>query len=167
MPRSAGAKPLEWARAARDAFDASIDFIASEDAFTARLVVERAEDALKQIQAYPRIGGPAGVRGRRAFPIPNTGHISTIARPRARSASCAGIAASRTRLDSHYARLLTGIGFSVGRANSVAIFIGNRAAASSGCDFREIAASRSYRGPGSRYSAMTDTGGSVVPASET
>jgi hypothetical protein len=43
MPRSAGPKPLEWAPAARDAFDASIDFIANEDPFTARLVVQRVE----------------------------------------------------------------------------------------------------------------------------
>jgi len=75
MPRSAGRKPLEWARTARSAFDTSIDFIASEDPFTARLVVERVENALRQIQAYPRIGRPAGARGRRALPIPNTGHI--------------------------------------------------------------------------------------------
>ena len=75
MPRSADPKPLEWARAARDAFDASIDFIASEDPFTARRVIERVENALRHIQAYPKIGGPAGVRGRRVFPIPNTGHI--------------------------------------------------------------------------------------------
>jgi plasmid stabilization system protein ParE len=75
MPQSAGAKPLEWARAARNAFEASINFIASEDPFAARLVVERVENALKQIQAYPRIGRPAGARGRRAFPIPDTGHI--------------------------------------------------------------------------------------------
>lgn len=75
MPRSAGPKPLEWARAAQDAFDASIDFIASEDPYTARLIVERVERALTQIQAYPRIGRPAGARGRRTFPIPNTGHI--------------------------------------------------------------------------------------------
>jgi len=75
MPRSAGRKPLEWARAARDAFDASIDFIAADDPFTARLVVERVENALTQIQAHPKIGRAAGARGRRAFPIPNTGHI--------------------------------------------------------------------------------------------
>lgn len=75
MPRSAGPKPIEWARAARDAFEASIDFIAAEDAFTARLVVERVENALTQIQAHPKIGRPAGARGRRTFPIPNTGHI--------------------------------------------------------------------------------------------
>lgn len=75
MRRSAGPKPLEWARAARDAFDASIDFIAREDPFTARLIVERVENALRQIQTYPRIGRPAGARGRRAFPIPNTGHV--------------------------------------------------------------------------------------------
>ena len=75
MSRSGGEKPLEWARAAQDAFDASIDFIAGEDPFTARLVVERVENALKQIQAYPKIGKPAGARGRRAFSIPNTGHI--------------------------------------------------------------------------------------------
>lgn len=75
MPRSAGPKPLEWARAAQAAFDASIDFIASEDPFTARLVVERVEKALTQLQVYPRIGRPAGARGRRTLPIPNTGHI--------------------------------------------------------------------------------------------
>ena len=75
MPRSAGPKPLEWAPAARDAFDASIDFIANEDPFTARLVVQRVENALTQIQAHPKIGRPAGARGRRAFSIPNTGHI--------------------------------------------------------------------------------------------
>jgi plasmid stabilization system protein ParE len=75
MSQSAGEKPLEWARAAQNAFDASIDFIASEDPFAARLVVERVERALRQIQAYPKIGRPAGARGRRAFPIRNTGHI--------------------------------------------------------------------------------------------
>ena len=75
MPRSAGPKPLEWARAARDAFEASIDFIAAEDAFTARLIVERVENALTQIQAHPKIGRSAGARGRRTFPIPHTGHI--------------------------------------------------------------------------------------------
>ena len=75
MPRSAGRKPLEWARAARGEIDASIDFIASEDPFTARLVVERVENTLKQIQAYPKIGRPAGARGRRVFPITNTGHV--------------------------------------------------------------------------------------------
>ena len=75
MPRSAGEKPLEWARAAQDAFDASIDFIAREDPFTAQLVVERVTNALTQIQAHPKIGRPAGARGRRVFPIPNTGHI--------------------------------------------------------------------------------------------
>ena len=75
MPRSAGPKPLGWARAAQAAFDASIDFIASEDPFTARLVVERVEKALTQLQVYPKIGRPAGARGRRAMPIQNTGHI--------------------------------------------------------------------------------------------
>jgi plasmid stabilization system protein ParE len=75
MPRNANGKPLEWARAARDAFDASIDFIAAEDPFTARRVLERVENALTQIQAHPKIGRPAGAGGRRAFPIPNTGHI--------------------------------------------------------------------------------------------
>jgi plasmid stabilization system protein ParE len=75
MPRSAGEKPLEWARAARDAFEASIDFIASEDLRAARLVVQRVEDALRLIQAHPKIGKAAGLRGRRMFPIPNTGHI--------------------------------------------------------------------------------------------
>ena len=75
MSRSAGEKPLEWARAAQDAFEASIDFIATEDPFTARLVVERVENALRQIQAHPKIGKLAGARGRRAFSIPNTGHI--------------------------------------------------------------------------------------------
>jgi plasmid stabilization system protein ParE len=62
-------------RAKRDAFEASIDFISSEDPNTARLVVERVDRALIQIQAYPRIGRPAGARGKRTFPIPNTGHI--------------------------------------------------------------------------------------------
>ena len=75
MPRSAGEKPLEWARAALNAFDASMDFIASEDHFTARLVADRVADALALIQSHPKIGRPAGARGRRAFPIPNTGHI--------------------------------------------------------------------------------------------
>ena len=75
MPRSDNEKPLEWARAARDAFEASIDFIASEDPFAARLVVERVERALTQIQAHPKIGRPAGARGGRAFSVPNTGHI--------------------------------------------------------------------------------------------
>lgn len=75
MPRSASGKPLEWAHAARDAFDASIDYIAAEYPFTARLVLERVENALIQIQLHPKIGRPAGVRGRRTFPIPNTGHI--------------------------------------------------------------------------------------------
>jgi plasmid stabilization system protein ParE len=75
MPRSDRAKPLEWARTARDAFNASIDFIASEDIFTAQLVVERVESALTLIQAHPKIGRPAGALGRRAFPIPNTAHI--------------------------------------------------------------------------------------------
>ena len=75
MPRSAGKKPLEWARAARDAFAASIDFIASEDPRAAQLVVERVQDALGLIQAHPKIGKVAGLRGRRMFPIPNTGHI--------------------------------------------------------------------------------------------
>jgi len=46
-----------------------------EDPFTARLIVERVENALKQIQLHPKIGRPAGARGRRALPIPNTGHI--------------------------------------------------------------------------------------------
>ena len=69
MPRSAGLKPLEWARAARDAFDASIDFIASEDPFTARLVVERVESALRQIQTYPKIGRPAGALFRYQTPV--------------------------------------------------------------------------------------------------
>ena len=75
MSRSAGPKPLEWARSARNAFDASIEFIASEDPFTARLVVQRVENALIQIQAHPKIGRAAGARGRRAFPIPDTGHV--------------------------------------------------------------------------------------------
>ena len=75
MPQSAAVKPLEWARAARDAFDASINFIADEDPHTARLIVERVDNALQQIQAYPRIGRPSGALGRRAFPIPGTGHI--------------------------------------------------------------------------------------------
>ncbi|MGQ0749954.1 MAG: type II toxin-antitoxin system RelE/ParE family toxin [Betaproteobacteria bacterium] len=75
MRRSAGTKPLEWARSARDAFNASIDFIASEDIFAAQRVVERVQNALTQIQAYPKIGKPAGARGRRALAIPDTGHI--------------------------------------------------------------------------------------------
>ena len=69
MPRSDRAKPLEWARTARDAFNASIEFIASEDIFTTRLVVERVENALRLIQSHPKIGRPAGALGRRAFPI--------------------------------------------------------------------------------------------------
>ena len=75
MPRSAVEKPLEWAQAARDAFDASIDYIANEDLFTAHLVVERVQNALTLIQSQPNIGRPAGARGRRTFPIPNTGHV--------------------------------------------------------------------------------------------
>jgi toxin ParE1/3/4 len=75
MPRSAGLKPLEWARAAQDAFEASIAYIAGEDPYAARLVVQRVENALMQIQAHPGIGRPAGARGRKAFPIPQTGHI--------------------------------------------------------------------------------------------
>jgi plasmid stabilization system protein ParE len=75
MPRSAGEKPLEWARAARDAFEASNDYIASEDLATARLVVQRVEAALRQIQAHPKIGKMMGLRGRRMFRIPDTGHV--------------------------------------------------------------------------------------------
>ena len=75
MSRSVSEKPLEWARAAQDAFEASIEFIAREDPFTARIVVERVENALRQLQAYPGLGRPAGARGRRTFPIPDTGHI--------------------------------------------------------------------------------------------
>jgi plasmid stabilization system protein ParE len=75
MPRSAGPKPLEWARAAQDAFEASIDFIAGEDPHTARLVVQRVENALIQIQSYPKLGRAAGARGVRTFPIRRTGHI--------------------------------------------------------------------------------------------
>ena len=75
MPRSAAEKPLEWARSARDAFEASIDYIAAEDPAIARLIVQRVEAALRQIQAYPRIGQITGLRGRRMFPIPNTGHV--------------------------------------------------------------------------------------------
>jgi toxin ParE1/3/4 len=75
MPRSAGEKRLEWARAARDAFEASIEFIASEDPRAARLVAQRVEDALRLIQAHPKIGKMAALRGRRMFAIPNTGHV--------------------------------------------------------------------------------------------
>lgn len=75
MPRNAGPKPLEWARAAQAAFEASIEFIAGEDPFSERLVVQRFEKALVEIQLHPGIGRPAGVRGRRAFPIAGTGHI--------------------------------------------------------------------------------------------
>ena len=72
-----------------------IDFIASEDPFTARLVVERVENALTQIQAHPKISRLTGAQGRRTFRYRTPGTSSTIARPKARSASCAGIAASR------------------------------------------------------------------------
>ncbi len=49
MPPSAGKKPLEWARAARAEFAASIDYIASEDPFTAKLFAGRVDKALALI----------------------------------------------------------------------------------------------------------------------
>lgn len=74
MPPSAGKKPLEWARKAREAFAASLDYIASEDPFAAKLVAERVDRALALIQEQPGIGAPAAARGRRTFLVPNTGH---------------------------------------------------------------------------------------------
>ena len=74
MPPSAGKKPLEWARRARQAFAASLDHIASDDPFTAKQVAERVDKALALIQEQPEIGAPAAARGRRTFVIPNTGH---------------------------------------------------------------------------------------------
>jgi len=74
MPPSAGKKPLEWARRAREAFAASLDYIASEDPFTAKQVAKRVDKALALIQEQPEIGAPAAARGRRTFAIPNTGH---------------------------------------------------------------------------------------------
>ena len=74
MPPSAGKKPLEWARAARAAFAASLDYIASEDPFTAKLFAERVDKTLALIQEQPNIGAPAAARGYRTFHVPNTGH---------------------------------------------------------------------------------------------
>ena len=74
MPPSAGKKPLEWTRAALEAFAALLNYIASEDPFAAKLVAERVDKALALIQEQPDIGAPATARGRRTFPIPNTGH---------------------------------------------------------------------------------------------
>jgi plasmid stabilization system protein ParE len=75
MPRNAVPKRLEWARAAQEAFEATIELIASEDTHTARLVVQRVDNALIQLRSYPKLGRAAGARGVRALPIPRTGHL--------------------------------------------------------------------------------------------
>lgn len=74
MPPSAGKKPLEWARKARQAFAASLDYIVSEDPFAAKLFAERVNKTLALIQEQPTIGAPAAARGHRTIPVPNTGH---------------------------------------------------------------------------------------------
>jgi plasmid stabilization system protein ParE len=65
---------LEWARPAREAFEATLTRIADEDPAAAALVVSRVARSLALIQAHPGLGSPSALAGRRVYPIPNTGH---------------------------------------------------------------------------------------------
>lgn len=77
MPRGPGnpAKRLEWSPRARDAYVATLAFIAEDDPTSAELVRERVERTLEQIALFPRIGTPALPRGVRRFAIARTGHV--------------------------------------------------------------------------------------------
>lgn len=74
MAGNAATKPLEWARAARDA----IEFIASEDPFAARLVLERVEDALTHVQAHPNIGTARRIKTFSLGDTPESWNIITV-----------------------------------------------------------------------------------------
>ncbi len=64
----------EWAPSARRAYLRSIDYIATEDLRTARLVAERVAHSLELIETNPDMGTPIqGSRARR-YPVPRTGH---------------------------------------------------------------------------------------------
>lgn len=67
-------KPLEWARPARAAYEATIARISIEDVRAASLVEMRVARSLALLQSQPGIGTPSVLVGRRVYPIPNTGH---------------------------------------------------------------------------------------------
>lgn len=70
-------KRLEWARAARAAFEGTIARIAIDDAHTASLVEGRVARSLALLQAHPQLGTPIALIGRGSYAIPNTGHNLT------------------------------------------------------------------------------------------
>jgi plasmid stabilization system protein ParE len=69
------ARRLEWAKPAREAYLATLAYIADEDPHTAALVEQRAERAFALILEQPGIGAAATRKGNRRYSIPNTGHV--------------------------------------------------------------------------------------------
>ena len=65
---------LEWARPAREAYEATLGRIADEDVETAALIARRVAKSLALLQVQPQVGTPSVVAGRRVYAIPNTGH---------------------------------------------------------------------------------------------
>jgi plasmid stabilization system protein ParE len=65
---------LEWAKAARAAFEATLARIAEEDAFTADKFEARVDKSITLIQANPAIGTPSSFTNRRVYAVPGTGH---------------------------------------------------------------------------------------------
>ena len=65
---------LEWARPARAAYEATIDRITDEDPVTAGLVEARVARSLALLVTQPGLGTPSGLRGRRVYAVPRTGH---------------------------------------------------------------------------------------------
>src|SRR5882672_8879196 len=77
MPRAPAspAKQLEWSPPASSAYLATLAYIAAQDPLTAETFKARVDRALADIAAFPSIGTPAGRKGERRFPVPNTGHV--------------------------------------------------------------------------------------------
>ncbi len=59
---------------ARRAYLRSLEYIANEDANTARLVAERVAHSLELIETNPQMGTPAQGGRVRRYPVPRAGH---------------------------------------------------------------------------------------------
>ena len=64
----------EWMPGARKAYLRTLEYIASEDANTARLVAERVAHSLELIETNSGMGTPVQGGRVRRYPVPRTGH---------------------------------------------------------------------------------------------
>jgi toxin ParE1/3/4 len=66
---------VKWLRNALRSMDDEADFIAAEDAHSARLVVERVLSAVAMLESQPNLGRPGRIPGTRELVVLNTRYL--------------------------------------------------------------------------------------------